>query len=233
MIKETPAKNGKRKTMKKTILTILAVLVLGLALSAALYKPLIQPWVLTWGAEKNEIQASLAGDEMITGNLVESTRAVSISAPAGSVWPWLLQIGQGRGGFYSYDFLENLGGCDIHTLDTILPELQDLQVGDRIYLGSQETLVHYEVVLLEENAYLVMQSINPADGSTGETWGFYLQPVDAENTRLVIRHRSLISQDKIERMIYSVLEPISFMMEQRMLLGLRSHSEKLFAGIYH
>ena len=77
----------------------------------------------------------MPGDELVSRPMMGYTRAITIDAPPDDVWPWLVQIGQGRGGLYSFDGLENLVGCDIHSADRILPDFQRLEVGDLIRLG--------------------------------------------------------------------------------------------------
>jgi hypothetical protein len=193
-----------------------------------LFKPVIRPWYLRWGASDAEVQMALPGDDVLAGSsVVQATRAVDVHAPASHVWPWLVQMGQGRGGLYSYDWLENLAGCDIHNLDTIDPGLQNLRVGDTIKLGPQQGLPYYVVILMDAPRALVLRSVNPATGQPGSTWGFYLLERGDGLTRLVIRHRDAPSQDSTEAAVNAVFEPISFVMEQRMLRTLRDNAEGL------
>src|SRR6058998_154157 len=107
-----------------------------LAFLAALY-PLVRRPILTWGATGEEAASRLPGDELLEGADGVSTRAITIDAPATSVWPWLAQMGPSpRGGAYTYDWIENLLGLDMHSVDHILPEFQHPEVGDTIALGS-------------------------------------------------------------------------------------------------
>src|SRR3979411_1439588 len=87
---------------------------------------------LRWGATDTESEEQLPGDDLIGNADISATRAITVRASADEVWPWIAQLGQGRGGFYSYDFLENLVGCDIHSADRIVPEWQDVEVGDEV-----------------------------------------------------------------------------------------------------
>ena len=96
--------------------------VVGVALWRARY--------LRWGATDDELNVALPGDELVPAPDLTATRAVTVRAPAGEVWRWVAQLGQGRGGFYSYDFLENLVGCDIHSAERVVPEWQLIAVGD-------------------------------------------------------------------------------------------------------
>jgi hypothetical protein len=212
--------------VKKIILWITGAGVLLGLIGGLLYVPVIKPWQMRWGATDAEVQTGYPGDDIVSGMADQSTRAIDIHTPASQVWPWLLQLGQGRGGLYSYDFLENLVGCDIHTLDYVAPELQNLKVGDTIKLGPQKGLPYYAVVLIEPQQALVLQAINPETGEPGGTWGFYLDEKSSSLTRLVIRHRDIPSQDPTARVVNSIFEPISFVMEHRMLHGIRDHAEK-------
>lgn len=222
---------AKKHLFKKIVLGLTGFLTLTGVVSLALYQPLIRPWHTRWGATDNETQMALMGDEIVAGSGVfQTTRAIDVRAPAAQVWPWLLQIGQGRGGMFSYDWLENLAGCDIHTLDRIVPELQTLKVGDRIMMGPQKGLPYYQVALLETGKALVLRSIDPATGAPGETWGFYLVSQKAQPTRLIVRHRTPPSPGATAQFVNGLFEPVVFIMEQRMLHGLRDHAENLPAA---
>ena len=102
---------------------------------AATYILVARPRHLRWGANSQECDASLPGDDLIVTPDLTATRAIRVRASAGQVWPWIAQLGQGRGGFYSYDFLENLAGCDIHSADRIIPGWQDIKIGDEVKLA--------------------------------------------------------------------------------------------------
>src|ERR1700693_4344062 len=95
---------------------------------------------LRWGASAQECDASLPGDDLIVSPDLTATRAITVRASAGQVWPWIAQLGQGRGGFYSYDFLENLLGFDIHSTDRLVHEWQQLEVGDEVRLAAKAGL---------------------------------------------------------------------------------------------
>lgn len=100
------------------------------AAGLAAYWLLVRPWHQKWGATNQEADASFSGDELIPYAPWRTTHAITIQAPIEMVWSWVVQMGQGRGGFYSYDWLENLFGMNIHNADRILPEYQQLKVGD-------------------------------------------------------------------------------------------------------
>src|SRR5690606_2165248 len=109
-------------------------IVLGAAVGAVASLPLLRGWAMTFGATDAELEAKLPGDELTPGADVVATRGITIAAPPERVWPWLVQIGQGRGGFYSYDALENLVGLDITSADRVEARWQDLAVGDLVHL---------------------------------------------------------------------------------------------------
>src|SRR6478672_6897855 len=89
---------------------------------------------LKWGATSREQAQPLVGDDLLPAVDLSATRAITVDAPADAVWPWLVQLGQGRGGFYSYDWLEQMVGAGIRSADYIVPELQQLAVGDTVPL---------------------------------------------------------------------------------------------------
>jgi len=140
----------------------------------------IRPWHLRWGATQEEVSQTMPGDLEHIG----WTRAITIDAAPEQVWPWLVQWGQGRGGWYSYDWLENLFGFDIHTADRILPEYQILAIGDPICMSRD--FCPSRVTVLEPNRWLSWQ----ADDEKGDpvwTFTFGLFPLDASHSRLIVR----------------------------------------------
>src|SRR3990170_5394959 len=111
--------------MKKLLAAAVLVAALG-----ETYRRFLREPILTWGATADEAVRRLPGDELLENADLVATRAMTIQAPASAVWPWLVQMGPGRGGAYTYDWIENLLGIDIHSADRILPEFQQLEVGD-------------------------------------------------------------------------------------------------------
>jgi hypothetical protein len=128
--------------------------VTALAGAVAFYVLLGRARQLRWGATGQEAGEPLPGDDLIADPDLTATRAITIRAPASQVWPWIVQLGQGRGGFYSYDFLENLIGCGIHSADRIVPQWQDLKPGDQVRLAPQAGLA---VAHLEPGRSLVLR----------------------------------------------------------------------------
>jgi len=199
-----------------------------------LLSPILRSWYNRWGATNTEVSQPLLGDELVPIPILGYTRALTIQAPPERVWPWLAQMGQGRGGFYSYDGLENLTGCDIHSVDVILPELQNPQAGELIRLGPQGYPC-FSVVGVEPARALVLISANPQTGQPVEhtpqaskgysiaTWQFVLEQRDANSTRLLVRQRLSFSPDL--KWVWRLTEPVGFVMERKMLLGIRRRAE--------
>jgi hypothetical protein len=156
--------------------------------------PVLRQLYNRWGATKGELVAAMPGDELITSPDLISTRAITIESPLDEVWRWLVQIGQGRGGLYSYDALENAVGCRIHSVDTVVEELQDLEVGDVVRLGP-DGYPAFDVVGVDPRRALVLRSrpssgARPVDGDgLVSTWAWTLKPRGPRRTRLVSRQR--------------------------------------------
>jgi hypothetical protein len=140
----------------------------------------IRPWHLRWGATDKDVARAMPGDLEHIG----WTRAITIDALPERVWPWLVQWGQGRGGWYSYDWLENVFGFDIHTADRILPEYQNLRVGDPICMSK--AFCPNRVTVLEPSRWLSWQA-EDENGAPVWTFTFGLFPMDGGRTRLIVR----------------------------------------------
>jgi hypothetical protein len=198
------------------------------------YLLVVGPWQRRWGATQAEVAMPMPGDERVRQANFATTRAITIQAPPQQVWPWLAQMGQGRGGLYSYDLLENLVGLDFHSAGRILPEFQELKPGAVIPLEPGGT--GYRVVEVEPNRQLVLYAAEADFGSSGvslaggeSTWVFLLQPVGAQATRLVVRWRARFPYWRSNRpLIFLVglaLDPVEFLMERKMMLGIKQRAE--------
>jgi hypothetical protein len=193
--------------------------------SAAAYILAIRPWQLGWGATGEERDATLAGDDLIPNPDLVATRAITVHAGADQVWLWIAQLGQGRGGFYSYDALENLVGCDIHSADRVVPEWQDLKVGDQVKLHPE---VGLGVAVVEQGSALVLRGGVPMGTVPPPydcTWAFVVREQPDGTTRLLARERYVYTQ----RWAGFVVEPVAvvaFVMTQRMLRGIRDRAER-------
>lgn len=199
------------------------------ALAALLvgYVVLLRGRLLTWGATPAEARMRLPGDQLLPRTDLMATRAITIEASPTQVWPWLVQLGQGRGGFYSYDALENLVGCDIHSAERIVPAWQHLAVGDEVHLHPDVALAVAEVE--PDHALILRGAVSATGGQQAApydfTWAFVLQAEGADTTRLLVRERYAYTQPSAAALVEPVAV-VSFVMTQRMLRGIRDRAER-------
>jgi len=183
----------------------------------ALYRLLLREPILTWGASAAEAAARLPGDELLEDADGIATRAIGIDAPPSAIWPWLTQMGPSpRGGAYTYDWVENLLGLNMHSVDRVLPEFQHPEVGDTIGYGSNRMRVER----VEPEHVLSWRS---EDGNW--VWTFVLEARDG-STRLISRNRFRLPT-LAARLGMLPMEPASLVMERKMLRGIKQRAEKL------
>jgi hypothetical protein len=205
------------------------------ASALASYVLLVRPRHLRWGATDEEIDERVPGDEIVIRPKHVATHAITIKTPACDVWPWLVQVGQTRGGFYSYTWLENLVGCQMHNADRIVPEWQTLRVGDVVWLHPQAPPLPVSIV--EPYRAIVLGSAGsdrPTNGAPGVasagTWGFYLKEVGKATTRLILRVRWDRQPGLLNWLAnYGLFEPAHFVMERKMMLGIKQRAEGAIA----
>jgi hypothetical protein len=189
--------------------------VAAVVLAVVVYLLFVQPWHLRWGASQHEATSALPGDEIVPAPDYQCTHAITIDAAVEDVWPWLVQIGQDRGGFYSYAWLENLLGMEIHNADRIVPEWQHLAVGGCVGLAPG---VHMKVTATEPGRWVVFDM--PLAEKT--SWAFVLDPIGPQTTRFIIRMR----MDAWGQNVYlSPFDPGHFIMERKMLLSIKQLAE--------
>lgn len=187
--------------------------------AAGLYRAFLRPWMYTWGARSDEIDACLPGDDLTEGQQPRTTRAISIPAPADAVWPWLAQIGEDRGGFYSYSLLERAAGTAIHNAHSIHPQWQRRRVGDTVWLARRYGRAARQIVAdVRVNSHLILVSPNDfarlaSGGKATGTWSFVLRPDDGA-TRLIVRG----SGGAVGHFWFDIPH---FVMEQKMMRGIR------------
>jgi hypothetical protein len=187
--------------------------------AALLYRVLLRRPVLNWGATDAEADARLPGDELLEKADGVATRAITIDAPASAVWPWIAQMGPSpRGGAYTYDWIENLLGLDMHSTDRVLTEYQRPQVGDT--LGYGKNRMRFERV--EPPHMLATRS---QDGNW--VWSFVLNEREGK-TRLISRNRFRLPS-LTAKIGMIPMEPASLVMEQKMLRGIKERAERLAA----
>src|SRR5215469_16427153 len=187
-------------------------------------------WITRWGATEVELQQKLPGDDLVPDARKRLTYAVTINTPEAAVWPWLVQIGQGRGGWYSYERIENMLGAGIHNVDHIHPEWQNLKVGDTVRMYREGGgPPPYEVAALEpEQALILGHRLVDKAPAWGESWAFVLQKIDEHSTRLIIRERFSSSLPVALQVMNYVLTPGYFIMCRKMLLGIKQRAERTF-----
>ncbi|MDQ1397693.1 MAG: hypothetical protein QOG64_2952 [Acidimicrobiaceae bacterium] len=179
---------------------------------------------LRWGATDDEVAADLPGDQLLLHADRSATRALTIAAPANEIWPWLAQMGQGRGGLYSYDRLENLIGCDIHSADRIVGRWEHISVGDPFRLHPDLAL---RVACIEPNRAIVVRGGVPMGDTEPPydfTWAFVLNELPGGGTRLLVRERYAFTRRWAALIVDPVLA-VSFVMTRKMLHGIRARAE--------
>lgn len=210
-----------------------------LALAAALAAPTlyarwIRLWLLTWGANPEEITGANPGDDLVPDPDGGATMATTLPAPPERVWPWLVQMGGGRGGWYGWDWLDNDGQP---STDRIVGQWQRLEVGQHLYRAPKGPANWFTVVIVEPNRTLVLQSsygsltgqgFDPRSGPrpwayVDGVWGFHLRPAAGGRTRLVARTCSHSRPRWLARPYGLLLgEPLHFLMQTRQFHNLHA-----------
>jgi hypothetical protein len=189
----------------------------------ALFLITVQPRINSEGATDAEHHGTWPGDELVSDPSFTWTNAITIDAPAAKVWPWVNQLGQGRGGLYSYDWLENAVFADIHSTDEILPEFQaPLSVGDKAIRMAQYA-PYNPVALYEPGRALVLGDVNDTPeelkaGHASSTWAFIVEPIDADSSRLIVRSRGSSFSIRAQG-------PFQFVMQRKMMQGIEQRAE--------
>jgi hypothetical protein len=174
----------------------------------AIYVAVVGPWQRRWGASDREVARAMPGDDLLPASTPSTTRAITIDADPEAVFPWLLQIGYGRGGWYSYDWIDNDGRPSVDRID---PALQDLAVGDRIEMMPGFGPVVAEIV---PGHHIV------AAGET-DSWCLQVEPTGDGRSRLISRWRQDWPRSFATSIWRMLADPGSFVMEQRMLRRIR------------
>ena len=182
----------------------------------------LRRWHQRWGATDEEVAGQMPDDELVNPAAFTATRAITISAPPGVVWPWLVQVGFGRAGFYSYDLLDNLGRPSTRR---VLPEYQSPCVGDLAapMASPANEANSFQVALVEPPTALVW-------AKPDSTWSWRLTPLDGGGTRLVTRLKAQYRLTPFLPVTVLLLEIGDFPMMRRMLLGIRERAEAAAGG---
>lgn len=194
------------------------------------YLEFVRPRMLRSGATTEEVERPFPGGEIVPGGKRSATMAVTIDAPPSRVWPWLVQMGYGRGGWYSWDHLDNWGSASVETLH---PEWQQIAVGDRLP-SMPDDKAWWEVAALEPERFLALRAsmglngkmFDPAAGrpkfSTDSTWSFELEPLPGERTRLIVSGYWAMEPRWLQPIVSVVfLEPAHWIMQKRQFVNLR------------
>jgi hypothetical protein len=190
-----------------------------LAALGVLYARFLREPILRWGATESEAASRLPGDELLEDADGVATRAIDVAAPPSAVWPWIAQMGPSpRGGAYTYDWIENLLGLGMHSVDRVLPEFQHPEIGDTIGYGPNRMRVER----VEPEHVLAWRS---EDGNW--VWTFVLDGHDGR-TRLISRNRFRLPT-LAARIAMLPMEPASLVMERKMLRGIKERAERLAA----
>ncbi len=192
----------------------------------------VRPWFMGWGATAVERVRVLPGDALVPGAPEQGTRAITVEATTEQLWPWVAQLGQDRGGFYSYQLLENLVGCEMPNLHHLDPTLQHWQVGDKLWMYPAHKLNgagHATLAIFEPGhtlVYVTRQIGTPLSAPPDGTWAFVIEPVKGHSSRLLVRGRAAgrlnLLGSAFDRAIF---EPVHFVMERKMLESLKAHAE--------
>ena len=194
-----------------------SLIVGAMGVAALLYGRLFRGAILNWGATDAEARTRLPGDELLEEADGVATRAITIDAPASAVWPWIAQMGPSpRGGAYTYDWLENVLGLNMHSADRVLTEFQDPRVGDTISYGPNRMRLER----VEPEHVLTWRS---EDGNW--VWSFVLDAHHGQ-TRLISRNRFRLPS-LTARIGMIPMEPASLVMERKMLDGIKRRAERL------
>ena len=198
--------------MQPTTLVIVSIL-FALAL---FYLALFRPWQLRWGATDEEVKRSMPGDSIVVKPSFNATRAVTINAPAGNIYPWIVQMGVNRAGWYSYDLLDNLAR---RSAESILPEHQNIQVGDLIPM-SPDGKAGLWVKDFRNNEWMLWWD-NMGDNSWA--WGIYSE--GEAHSRLVTRVRVQYRWLSPAILFNLIIEFFDILMMRKCMLGIKRRAE--------
>ena len=213
---------------KETLSTLLKAVMTGSALPA--YLLAIRPWLLRWGATGVEVAGPWPGDQLIPSPAFASTRAVTVRAPAATVWAWLIQIGEERAGTYAYTLPEHLLGMDTVNIEWIIPLFQEVAIGDQIQMATSARFggrgPGIVVELVPQQALVLGHGAGRRGSAAARaTWAFLLVSQAGFNTRLLIRARVAGYLPWPEKVAGYLAEPVHFLMERQMLLGIKQRAE--------
>lgn len=191
-----------------------------------LLTPFLRPARSHWGIDEETARRDYPGDGLVSEPRWGWTHGVEIDAPPERVWPWVAQIGADRGGFYSYQWLENLAGCGVRNAETIHPEWT-LREGDGLKLHP--SLPPLPVVAVEPGRYFLAYASaeDKKEPWVEASWLFLVEELPRGRSRFVSRFRSSSSDDLATRLAYGpyITESVGFVMDRQMLRGVKKRAE--------
>ncbi len=187
------------------------------ATATGAYLRFIRPWQLRWGATDEEVGRAMPGDDVVKSPTFNATRAVTIQARPEEIWPWLVQIGIKRAGWYSYDWLDNLGH---HSAERIIPEWQHLAVGDLIPISPDGKAGQW-VKAFEPNLWMLWW-----DNKGDVTWYWGLYPQGDSQTRLITRVRMHYRWLSPAILFSLLVEFTDIVMMRKCLRGIKQRAER-------
>jgi hypothetical protein len=200
---------------------------------AALFAPFHRRARCHWGLDEATAGRSYPGDELVPAPRWSYTHGIEIAAPADAVWPWIAQIGADHGGFYSYQWLENLIGCELRNAEVVHPEWQ-AKVGQALLLHPDPNAPRLQIVALEPGRHFVAHA--PSDERAraqgrvwvAASWLLLVEPLGENRCRFISRYRAACSDDLATRLSFgpTLVEPVGFTMDRRMLLGVKERAER-------
>jgi hypothetical protein len=197
---------------------VIGSILLAIAALALIYFSLIRPWQLHWGATKAEIQLSLAGDELVKDPDFNATRGITINATPAEIWPWIIQIGSARAGWYSIDWIDNAG---VKSSTVILPQFQKIEEGQFIpFTPDQKNGMWVK-------SFKAFEYILWVDNDGKATWLWYLSPISPTQTRLVTRLRSQYIWKGFWIVYYLIADVGDIVMMSRCMKGIKKRAEGL------
>jgi hypothetical protein len=218
LVIETPSRAGRARLLLDTLSAV--------PIWAA--SPLLRPWHMRWGTAHAEVSGPMPGDDIVPRARFNATRAISIARPQQDVWPWIVQLGYRRAGFYTYDLVDNAGE---RSADRIIDAYQDVKVGDLIpmFHESHGLAIAYRVDSFQVNDWMLWVHRPHEDDPPDSTWSWRLTPLPGGATRLVTR----MKQDyrwrtpRLATFNLILMEFGDFAMERRMLKGIKARAESV------
>jgi len=205
-----------KRVIKKTVVWSAIVFGIGIVFLIVVYRP----WAINWGATDAEINRSMPGDNIVQNPTFNATRAVTVKAQPEEIWPWIVQIGYKKAGFYCYDWFDNDG---VPSAERIVPEYQNLKVGDLIPLSA---VMYVKVTELDPNQSMLWVFQEGSGPWTNSTWAWELCQRDAQHTRLLTRLR-VYTDSIISRVMLDFFEIV---MMRKSMLGIKQRAERMAAA---